>query len=118
MARLPGQHDRGTPALPAALRRVGTELLIWSSRLLVPVVLSAHLLVAGAVARQGIGAALATLLVPGPAEIFWLCSLDWRTGAGRVVLFGCVAVACVIVLLGLGMVMMGAGDGGAPRKQR
>lgn len=94
------------------------ELLIWSSRLLLPVTLCVHLLVTGCVVEQGLGAALVTLLTPGPAEIFWLGSLDLHAGIGRVVLFGCLAVAFVIVLLAAGMMMMRARQGAATLPSR
>lgn len=94
------------------------ELLIWSSRLLLPVMLCVHLLVTGCVIGHGKSAALVTLLAPGLAEIFWLGSLDVRTGAGRIVLFGCLAVAFVMVSLATSMVMMGTRQGMAARKRR
>jgi hypothetical protein len=115
--RLPGQRHGGVAPLRGAVRRTGVELLIWSSRLLLPVTLCVHVLVAACAMAHGAAAALVTLCAPGLAEIFWLCSLDLRTGAGMIVLYGCLAVVLVIAGLGMGMVMMGAGQA-APDRPR
>ena len=88
------------------MRRAGVELVIWSSRLLLPVALAAHLAVVWSVAARGTVAWLATLLTPGLAEMLWLLRLDWRTPAGHIVLAACGAVGGLIVLLGIGMVAM------------
>ena len=88
------------------MRRAGVELVIWSSRLLLPVALAAHLAVVWSVAARGTFAWVATLLAPGLAEIVWLLRLDWQTESGHIVLAACGAVGSVVLLLGIGMVAM------------
>ncbi len=88
------------------MRRAGVELVIWASRLLLPVALAAHLAVVWSVAARGTAAWVATLLAPGLAEIVWLLHLNWRTETGHIVLAACAAVGAVVLLLGIGMVAM------------
>jgi hypothetical protein len=101
-----------------ALRRAGVELLIWSSRLLVPVMLCAHLVVAACVAGHGRAAVVTTLLTPGLAEIFWLLSLDLRTGPGQWVMVSCLAVVVTVAALAGGMVLMAARPDGVAARPR
>ena len=108
--RVQGSGGSEADAKRGKVRRAGVEMLIWSSRLLLPVALLVHLLVAWSVAARGLLACLATLLAPGIAEAAWLAWLGWSSPAGRIVLFGCSAVAMLVLLLGLGMAAMSPRD--------
>ena len=89
------------------MRRAGVELVIWSSRLLLPVALVAHLAVVWSVVARGTFAWVATLLAPGPAEIVWL--VCGSTGVRRRVTPSWPPAARSArwsLLLGIGMVAM------------
>jgi len=96
------------------VRRIGVELLIVSSRLVLPVALVIHLLVAWSVAAFGGLACLATLAAPGIAEIVWLAWLGPASAPGHIVLVGGAAIVALVVLTGIGMIMMSWGEAPAP----
>jgi len=86
-------------------------MLIWSSRSLLPVALAGHLVIAWTMAPHGVLVVLATLLAPGVAEVALLGWFGWSSSPGHVVRLGALALAGLVLLLGLGMIAMSSGEG-------
>lgn len=100
------------------MRQAGVEMLIWSSRLLLPAAVATHLLFVWRIAPASVPTCLVALLAPGLAEAAWIAWHGWQSAAGRVVLLGGAAMASLVLLLGLGMVVMSRGDRRRPMPTR